>query len=175
MKKWVIFIMCFCIVVGGLFMCFLLSNKQYVAIQQEGAYFNMTSQTLLRLKGNPVEVYKNAGDTPSDIYVFQEEVYGYPAIGDYRIFRGGWKEQLIEVSFQISDLTLDEAQKICNQIYESVKAEYSDHQDFYNSGVQTDGVSYLKLECGTDTGATGISYDFNYEGGELSISALRLF
>ena len=65
--------------------------------------------------------------------------------------------------------------KICNQIYESVKAEYSDHQDFYNSGVQTDGVSYLKLECGTDTGATGISYDFNYEGGELSISALRLF
>jgi len=150
----------------------LVLPKEYLSIQNDGVYFNMTDKALEKIKGKSIEIEHNIGDTPFERYIYAEQMYGYQARCSYSFYKSLFGLRLRRVFVEISDISFDDANTVIDKINGTLINYYSNKRGYYNYGLQVeDNALYLVL--GTSSGAVGNSYHIKYENGNLTISAIK--
>lgn len=148
-------------------------DRDYVSIQDDGVYFGMSYNKLVKIKGQPYETLKSGLDTPFDYYSFHEEIDGYSAESTYVFDNSLFGADLfsVDVSVQIDDL--EDAKNLFDSIYQRLTEYYKTKKNYYNDPVSQNGTNSYSASLGTNNGATGISVDLDLENYTLTISAFN--
>lgn len=148
-------------------------NKKYVSIQNDGVYFGMSYNKLVKIKGQPYETLKSGLDTPFDYYSFHEEIDGYSAESTYVFDNSLFGSKLfsVNISVQIDDLA--DAKNLFDNIYQRLTEYYKTQKNYFNSYILQNGQNEYSAELGTDDGATGINVSLDLENYTLTISAFN--
>ena len=170
MRKWIFLIIVLVFVV--IFLILLMLQKEYLSIQNDNVYFNMSEKALEKIKGKPIEINHDIGDTPFDEYIFIEQIYRYQAKSSYAFYQSLFGLKLNRVFIEISNLTFDEAEEIIDQITNSLTSYYSNKKGYFNNGLQVKEDTF-NLVLGTNNGAIGNSFHIKYEDGNLTLSAIK--
>jgi len=171
MRKRNIFIGILIAIVVVLFVIVLarcITPKDYLFIDGKNIYFGMTKNLLIKTNGNPMESNKNISDTPTDEYLYLKEILGQSVEIRYYLRNA----RLVEAYVIAEDVSYDSAISIAQKIISEQKSYYSSRQGYYYSELETDGTTKFTASNGISNGAIGISFDFEYTSGKLTISAI---
>ena len=146
----------------------LNTSKNYLLIDNENVYFGMAASLLIETNGEPVEINKDISDTPQDEYIYTKEAFGKNMEIRYYLYDG----QLVEGYFIFDNVSFDSALTITENIISKQKNYYSSKIGYYLSPLETDNTAQFKVSNGVGDGATGVSFDFEYIAGKLTISAI---
>ena len=144
--------------------------KTYISIQNDGVYFDMSEKQLMRIKGTPIKIDREIGDTPFDRYVFADQLYGYQAESEYHLLRTWSGLKLRRAFMEVKNLNYEAARELLDRITDSLKKQYSKKRGFYEKELQGDDISFFSFGLGVNEGATGIDFYVDYEDGTLLIA-----
>lgn len=171
-KAFIITISIVLVVIMGVAFCVIMnaiSTRDYVLIQKDGIYFDMTKSSLLRIKGTPIEVKNNVGDTGKVEYVFNEQLGDYKICCSYYVLAG----RLIEIDCTIKDIDYYAALEIINEILDAQGQHYSQYDGYYCGDMESSEGKSFSLSHGVNTGFNGIAFDVQYVAGVLTISGVK--
>ena len=174
MKKILLFSLISIFIVGALILLiFFTKPKEYLSIQNDKVFFGMSTNELIKIKGDPIEINSDIGDTPFDEYVFIEKLFGYNTRGSYSFNKSFFGLKLQSAYFVVDNLNYDDAKLCIDNVLHSFESFYSKKNNFYNNGLQSNDVSYIETSFGTNDGATGISCDMVYKDNSLIINIIK--
>lgn len=154
------------IVAGALTAYFL--TRDYVGTTGDAPYFGMTETMLKLQKGRPKEVYERDEAMLHEL-VYTEDVYGFEAEISYSFSTAGVFSDLFDVEVYIGDIDYGSARIIFNKIVNRQIDYRSDHQGYNYTDSSDESNEYLKAEIDTFYGATGISFEIEYDNNCLTM------
>jgi len=143
-------------------------EKNYLAIQDDGTYFDMSVNRLKNIKGEPIEIEKDFGDTPFDEYVFQETIHGYSARSTYVFWDEFLFTRLVRAHFSFEEMDYAAAKSLAEKMYTAFSDQYSARDGFYSDGFTEENGAF-EGSMGVNFGATGIECSFSYADGKLHV------
>ncbi len=151
----------------------MLPARQFVLVQDDGVYFNMTENQLEKIKGTPAEIDQNEAVSSKKCYRYKEQISGYEASVEYWFAKDLFREKLFEVSLLIPNISYENAYELVTLFSERMINEYSGYEDFYETELQLQSNTFISKKFGTDNGAAGISCEIKYENQVFSIQAVN--
>lgn len=148
---------------------FASKTKDFIFIEIDDFYFGMSNNDLIKMIGEPQDKNLNAYDASIDEYIYSTVVEQHNATYNFYFL----KSELIEMCLTIEDIDYDFALSIVEDCMNKQKNYYSENDDYYSNEIETIGDTYFSVSNGVDNGATGISFDYEYSQGTLTLSAIK--
>lgn len=145
-------------------------TREYLSIQDDEVFFGMSLKKLIKIKGEPEEIHYDTCDTPFDLYIFDEQLYGFEAKGYYTFCKSFFGSYLMDSTIIIENLSYDDGEFLFNKVLNSFEEFYAKRNNFYKEEPESDGSTYIKISLGINTGATGIFCDIIYKDNSLIVN-----
>ncbi len=157
------------IIVAALLLVPNMLNKDYLLIGDGDLYFGMSKGSLTSELGEPEETTKDVGDTLMTEYVFDQKIGDHDAKGVYLISKSG----LTQATITVENIDYDSAVFLTKEIIDKQKSLYSKDEGYYCTSFETNEGMSFEVSNGTNDGATGISFTYEFLGDSLTINAVR--
>ncbi len=169
MKKKCFFAILIIGVIISIIILFFQQKNDYIFIGSDDYYFGMSDSDLIKELGEPKDKNLNAYDASIDEYIYSTVVEQHKATYNFYFL----KSELIEMCLTIEDIDYDFAMSIVEDCMNKQKNYYSENDDYYANELETIGNTNFSVSNGVDNGATGISFDYEYSQGTLTLSAIK--
>ena len=169
MKKTIVFVLSVLGVIVLICLIFLNRKKDYIFIGNNDCFFGMSKSYLTKELGEPTFINDNSYDASIDEYIYITEIDDYKATYNFHFF----KSRLIEMSLIVEDVDYDFAMSMVEKCIDKQKEYYCIQEGYYLSEIETTNNSNFSVSNGINYGATGISFDYEYLNGILTINAIR--
>lgn len=146
----------------------------------------MTPRQLVKIKGNPNEIYDYSDEIPSKTYIFEESLYDVECETVYEFYKVFFGSKLHGFSTTISIDGETEGKDLFYKINEHMTKVYSEKKpllnsnfyNYFNNGIvdTLESDKLLTTKFGTDNGAIGISVSLTLDLNDntLNIYVYRL-
>ncbi|MBR6408216.1 MAG: hypothetical protein IKS19_06545 [Clostridia bacterium] len=146
-----------------------------LAVQDDGVTFGMTAGQLKGIKGEPTETEKE-DEWHIERYFFKEDLYGREARSYYEFKRVLFLTQLVNASYIVDRISVEDAKELAQMIEDSLKSYYEGNTNFTDEGLSSGEDSDFFLSMHMGSGAVNISYDIVYRSyGQLTIDVTSLY
>ena len=162
------------LIICALLYIFVFKNKTYVQIQDDGVYYGMSTNKLIKIKGDPVEIKNEPGDTPFKQYLYNEVIENFDAKNVYGFKDSFFSQQLFYVMSQIDTKSKEKGILLFHKLYNDLTNYYENKKNYYNNGIKEENENELSATLGTDDGAIGISIELSYSNNIVYINAIDM-
>ena len=144
-------------------------TKDYIFIGIDDFYFGLSDNDLIKMIGEPQDKNLNAYDASIDEYIYPTEFEQHKGSYNFYFF----KSRLFEMSLTVEDIDYDFALSVVKDCMNKQKNYYSDNNGYYESEIESTDKTTFSVSNGVNYGATGISFDYKYSQGTLTLSAVK--
>lgn len=149
--------------------CSVNSKRDYLFIGNDNVYFGMSKKGLTKKLGKPKEINNDVYDGVFDEYVYEKNLEGKSATFSYLFLNS----RLTNLDISIYDIDYDTALSITKKCMANQKKYYCTDEGFYLTEIEKAGEENFSADIGVNTGAAGISFNYEYTNGNLIIYAVN--